>query len=226
MIVRKPLNAMHVTIPSYARTLDGFRDWVRSEEFPDRGLISFIQGEIHVDMSPEKFKSHNQVKVEIDRVLAEFIRSRDLGIYCPDGLWITSDAADLSTEPDASFFRWETLESGRARLQKHQDSEDGIEMRGSPDWVLEIVSDTSVRKDTVLLPERYHRAGASEFWLIDARSDEISFDILCRVEDAFQSATQDVDGWQESKLFGRKFRLTRQRDRIGCWQYTLEHQEH
>jgi Uma2 family endonuclease len=45
----------------------------------------------------------------------------------------------------------------------------------APDLIVEIVSDTSVRKDTERLPVSYFAAGVGEFWLIDARRDPLEF---------------------------------------------------
>ena len=42
-------------------------------------------------------------------------------------------------------------------------------MEGTPDMVLEILSDTSEQKDLVDLPANYQTAGIPEFWRIDAR---------------------------------------------------------
>jgi Uma2 family endonuclease len=59
-----------------------------------------------------------------------------------------------------------------------QGGGDYIEILGSPDLVVEIVSDSSVRKDTTLLRDAYWKAGVREYWLFDARGAEIRFDIL------------------------------------------------
>ena len=52
------------------------------------------------------------------------------------------------------------------------------EFEGTPDMVLEVVSATSVRKDTEILRDLYWRAGIQEYWLVDARGDEPLFSIL------------------------------------------------
>src|SRR5688500_8492086 len=98
--------------------------------------------------------------------------------------------------------------------------EDGFEVRGSPDWMLEVVSPTSVRKDTRLLPTAYFRAGVREFWLVDARGTELEFTVFARGETGFE-AVLPRDGWHDSAVFGRRFRLERERDRRGGWRYTL-----
>src|SRR5688500_16922102 len=91
---------LHVTVPKTAGTLAGFRQWAASDEFPESGKISYLAGELFIDLSPETFDSHNQVKAEINGALSGLVRKLDMGKYCPDGLWITNDDSDLSTEPD------------------------------------------------------------------------------------------------------------------------------
>ena len=86
--------------------------------------------------------------------------------------------------------------------------------------LLEIISDSSVDKDTRDMRQRYHRAGVSEYWLIDARGEEIDFQILVRRRTRYV-AVSPKDGWYHSPLFGRSFRLERRRNRVGRWQYKL-----
>ena len=96
-----------------------------------------------------------------------------------------------------------------------------VEIQGSPDWVLEVVSQSSVAKDTLELPVLYHRAQIGEYWLVDARGVEISFQILVRGQSAYE-AIKPRAGWTRSPLFQRRFRLTRRLNRLGRWTYTLE----
>ncbi len=172
-------------------------------------------------MSPEKANAHNDVKTEITRVLANFVKDRDLGKLYSDGLWITNDRADLSNEADATFVSWESLETGRIQLITLPDDDDGIEMRGSADWVLEVVSNSSEKKDTIWLPEAYYAADVREYWLVDARGAEIKFILHVWRPDGFETNEPDDDGWRESEVFGCAVRPERKRDRVGGWSYTL-----
>jgi hypothetical protein len=52
-------DTLAVHIPAAACTLDGFRKWACSTAFPERGHISYIGGELIIDMSPEEFNHHN-----------------------------------------------------------------------------------------------------------------------------------------------------------------------
>jgi len=70
------------------------------------------------------------------------------------------------------------------------------------------------------LREAYHRAGVREYWIVDARSEEISFQILHHRKNGYVAAP-NRDGWRQSKVFARSFRLERVLDDYGLWEYTL-----
>ena len=212
---------VQVDVPRSAYSLAGFRQWVASSSFPESGRLTYFQGEVFLDMSPERARSHNKVKSEICRVLGNLVVDHDLGELYQDGMWLTNDEADLSSEADGMFVSWKALEHGQIQLISTEPDGDGIEMRGSPDWVLEVVSDSSVRKDTQWLRSAYHRAKVREFWIVDARGGSILFSILAWNTDAFKPAQISSDGWQRSEVFDRSFKLERQRDRIGGWKYSL-----
>jgi Uma2 family endonuclease len=209
-------------IPASAATYEGFRAWVTSDEFPERLRASYINQGILIDMSPEELETHNKVKTEIYRVLANLIRELDIGDLYIDRTLVTNAAAGLSTEPDGTFVTWASFESGRVRLVPREDRPDQyVELEGSPDWALEVVSRWSVRKDAKDLRALYHRAGIPEYWLIDAQYAEVSFQILRRRRDRYV-AVAPRGGWHRSVVFGRSFRLDRRKNRMGGWTYSLE----
>jgi Uma2 family endonuclease len=158
--------------------------------------------------------------MEVSAVLYRLIRERDLGQFYPDGTLVSNRRADVSNEPDAILVSRATFAAGWARLVPSADERDFVEIEGSPDMVLEIVSPSSVGKDTVQLRERYHLAGVAEYWLIDARGDEVQFEILRHTPVGYEPTTA-ATGWLSSGLFGCQFRLDRVRDPQGSWVYTL-----
>src|SRR5205823_696983 len=117
-------------------------------EFPENVRATFIAGEIFLDMSKEDPRLHVRVKDELARVLGTLCKEEDLGEFYGDRVGISNEAADLSNVPDGSFYLWETLESGRIRLIQREGEESYVELEGTPDWVLEVVSRSSVNKDT------------------------------------------------------------------------------
>ena len=94
-------------------------------------------------------------------------------------------------------------------------------MEGSPDMVLEVISDSSTRKDLVVLRQAYWEAGVREYWLVDARRGPLKFDILRRTAKGY-AATRKQDGWLKSAVFGKAFRLAQRRNARGHPEFTLE----
>jgi Uma2 family endonuclease len=225
MISHALIDDLQITLPGYLDTLDGFRKWVGSGQFPQRGQVAYLDKEIFIDMSPERLESHNKPKSVINRVVGNLVEELDLGNLYQDRLWLTNDAAGLSTEPDGTFVSWQTAQSERIEIvAEGEEEDDGLEMRGSPDWVLEVVSKTSLRKDTEVLPDLYHRACVREYWLVDARGDRLKFDVFHFATGGYVAA-EPSDGWLSSRVFQREFRLERSRDRIGRWRYRLHVRE-
>ena len=172
---------MHLDLPTSALTLDGFCDWADSPQWPDRGRFSFLDQEVFIDVSPESIESHTKVKDAVNRCISVLVADLDLGEYLPDGAMILNKRGKVANEPDAAFIRYETTEAGRVVFtSRSEDGEGDTIIEGTPDWVVEIVSPSSVSKDTRRLRRNYLRAGIPEYWLIDARGDDIDFQILVR----------------------------------------------
>lgn len=207
-------------VPAFAMTLQGFRTWASSEGFPEQGKITFVAGRLLVDMSPERIDLHTKLKGEITYRIRQIVEQADLGDVYPDGVLISNEEADVSNEPDVSFASWETLKSGK--LAPPADKGDKfIDLVGTPDWVCEIVSDSSLEKDTKFLREAYYKAGIPEYWLIDARGEEIEFSLLVAGKNEYQLAAAN-EGWRFSPVFDREFHLSRNRDQVNRWQYYLQ----
>jgi Uma2 family endonuclease len=211
-----------VTIPSTAFDHPGYRTWVTSPAYPDGVRTTYVEGEVLVEMSPESGETHNKVKTALTVTIGAFVREHDLGEVYSDGMLLTHAEAGLSTEPDLCFVSWAGFADGRVRLQPREGSQsDYIELLGAPDLVVEIVSDSSVRKDTRLLPDIYGRAGVREYWLIDARGDEIRFQIFSNSGTGFVASADPLLP-QESGVLEGRWQLTRSRNRAGRFAYALD----
>ena len=174
-------------------------------------------------MSPEELETHNKVKGAAFGDLRTWIDGGDLGELLCDGALLINEDADLSTEPNVMFCSWERLESGRVQFREVvAESERYVEVTGAPDLIVEVVSKTSIRKDTVIFPERYFVAGAEEYWLIDARGREVDFQLFRRGSSAFETVPVDTDGMCCSQVLSADVKLSRERNRRGTYRYTLE----
>lgn len=211
-------------MPAEAHELEAFRRWALSDDFPETGRIDFLAGDVEVDMSPEDLHTHGRLKVTVISVLDQLVDAADLGEVFSDRARVSSPSAGLSAEPDVVVVLWESLETGRVRyVPDAQGRKDrSREMEGAPDLVVEIVSDSSVGKDTRRLPKLYAAAGVRELWLIDARRTELAFNLHALERGAYRQVAADSDGWVVSAVLNYSFRLTRERTRLGTWRYRLD----
>jgi hypothetical protein len=208
-----------VSVPDWVVDLKSFRRWVGAEDFPEKVRVWYLEGEVWVDMSREQVFSHLAVKNQFNIVLGGLVEQGDLGLYPPDGLLLTNVHADWAGNPDGTFASTEALRSNRVRLiesKKHGY----VELEGSPDMVLEVVSPSSVRKDRVIMRQAYWEAEIQEYWLVDARKAPL-FDIF-RYTTRGYVASRKQDGWVKSAVFGKSFRLTQGTGTLGHPKYKLE----
>lgn len=207
-----------VAIPAEVVDLDSFCRWAISDQYPERGRISYLRGTIWVDLSMEKLYSHNRVKTRFTTVLDNLVDSLGVGMFLGDRMLLRNSAADLSTEPDGMFVSYDALSNGRVR---RIDEPDCLQLDGSPEMVLEVVSESSVQKDTVELRDLYWRAGILEYWLVDARSAKPRFDILRHSRKGYTATRKQAGGWMKSNVFDRSFQLMQTTDPLGDPLYTL-----
>jgi Uma2 family endonuclease len=208
-----------VRIPFSVGDIESFREWTKSDDFPSRGRYSYLNGDLWVDLMPEQLFTHDGVKVEFTRVLHSILKSNRRGRFFGDRTLVNADA-DLSTEPDGTVVLYQSLVEKRVELV--EAAEEGfIEITGSPDVVLEIVSTSSVRKDTVVLRNLYWKAEIPEYWLVDVRKDHLQFDILKHGRNGY-SVSRKRSGWMKSTVLDQAFRLTSGTDSVGNPEFTLD----
>ena len=189
--------------PEVVDDFDAFRRWTKSKNFPDRGEYAFLGGDLWADVTMETV-IHNQLKLQITSVLALLVvEALKLGYFFSDRMRLVHETVNLSSEPDGMFASYEAVRAGHIRWERGQES---LEVIGTPDMVLEIVSTSSQYKDTVLLRKLYAAAGVSEYWLVNPLRGQLSFDIL-RLSRGRYVATRKTAGWIKSSVFGKPFRL-------------------
>jgi Uma2 family endonuclease len=210
-----------VDMPAWVVDFESFRRWMHSAAFPDEGKICFINGKVWVDPLMEARLSHNRVRTEVSRVLANLMIETGFGELLSDGMRYSHLETELSTEPDGMIVSKESRRAGRVRFVSGEKGHQ-TEVVGSPDVVIEIVSPSSEAKDTEWAMSTYHDAGIPEYWVIDARDkDDIRFDIYKRGKKEY-TATRKSGGWVKSAVLGKSFRLTQTEDEDGEPVFTLE----
>jgi Uma2 family endonuclease len=76
------------------------------------------------------------------------------------------------------------------------------------------------QEDLTPLRAAYAQAGIPEYWIVDARREDLRFEILELLGDVYR-ATAPSDQPQLSRALGRSFALARSRNRAGRWSYSL-----
>jgi Uma2 family endonuclease len=209
-----------VRVPEWVVDLESFRRWADSDDFPEHGRIWFLKGEVWVDMSRAQLFRHLAVKNEFSRVISNLVVAGDLGLFLPDGLFLCNVHADIGGNPDGTYASAEAIESGRVRPIEGKGG-GYVELEGSPDMVLEVISPSSVRKDRETMRQAYWEAEIREYWLVDARKDPLQFDVLRHTSRGYVT-TRKQNGWVKSAVFGKSFRLTQRTNRFGHPQFKLE----
>lgn len=216
-------NEDRIEVPGWIDSLDSFRRWALSDEFPDRGRIDYIDGRIEVDTMVEDLFLHGTPKTELARVVSNRVKQEDLGEVLIDSTRVSCPSAELSVEPDLVFVSHDAVLSNGVQLVASQSghADSFIEIVGPPDLVVEVVSDSSVEKDTVRLFRGYHSAGVREFWLVDARSDDLQFTIWHWQTDGYEQAESDANDYQTSTVLNAAYLFKRSRRPDGRWKYDL-----
>jgi Uma2 family endonuclease len=208
-----------VSVPDWVVDLESFLRWLDADEVPEKARICYLQNQVWVDMSREQLFTHALVKTKFATVLGSLVDAGGLGLYFADGALLSNEQARFSVKPDGVFIATTTLAEKRVDLVEGV-LEGHVGLSGSPDVVLEVVSTSSVRKDTVVLRQAYWEAGIPEYWLVDARRPPLSFDILRHTQKGYV-ASRKQKGWIKSSVFGKSFSLTQGTDALGNPSYTL-----
>jgi Uma2 family endonuclease len=206
-------------IPAWVSDLTSFRRWAESDEFPEEGRVCFINGEVWADMSMQQIFSHLAVKNAINITVGALVAKAGAGRYWPDGLRLFSDTADLSAVPDGSYISFEALRTGRVKLVEGREG-GYTAVEGAPELVIEVVSDSSEEKDYEWQMSAYWEADVQEYWVIDARTTPIRFDVYRSGPKGFV-ITRKAGGWAKSTVLGKTFRLDMVPDPLGNPDYAL-----
>lgn len=130
-------------------------------ELPDDGIrYEIIGGELY--NAPAPYITHQDISLNLERILDAYCRQHSHGkmihapadvvlsnidVVQPDILWISAERMPIIT---------------RKNLQ------------GAPDLVVEIVSEWTHRKDSVVKKKLYGKFGVTEYWLIDPGKRSVS----------------------------------------------------
>src|SRR5437870_2128272 len=73
-----------IAIPGWIDTLEEYRRWAESDEYPQSGWVSYLNGVIWVDPNMEEFLTHNQIKQAFNGMFFSRLAEEATGRYVPD----------------------------------------------------------------------------------------------------------------------------------------------
>lgn len=209
-----------LTIPGSVQDVESFLDWTEQLEFPEQGNIWWLRGGVWADLTREQMFTHNLIRLSITCALHNIVRQEDTGLLVDKGVYVTNVDARLSGTPDGVFISHESRLSGCVHLVDRRNNGQ-VTIMGSPDMVLEVISETSAEKDLDFLFEDYYTARIREYWRVDARRSPFDFRIFQRSHRKYRAVRKHA-GWLKSSVFQKSFRMTEATDRFGHPKFTLE----
>ena len=125
-------------VPLGLSSLQDFRVWSRSEDFPESGRIDFVDGDIEVDLSPEDLFTHGTVKTTLAAAILRRAEQRDLGHLLCDSARVSNTEANLSVEPDVLLITHDAIETGRVTFVPTAGNlpDRYIEIEGTPELIV------------------------------------------------------------------------------------------
>ena len=134
------------------------------ENIRDDEKVEFINGEV-VHHSPAKHK-HTLIISYINYILIKFVRKKKLGVVTSEKSLIKLRRNDF--EPDICFFRKEVADSFEPDTMFYP----------APDFVVEVLSSTTEKRDRGIKFIDYALNGVKEYWLADPDKKSIEQYIL------------------------------------------------
>lgn len=143
-----------------------------------------IDGELFLTPSPKSF--HQAISLNIATLILNHVHKNELGTVLEAPMDVKLTETDV-VQPDILF-----VQNEREDIIKEDFVADG------PDVVVEVLSDSTRDRDTVLKKNLYFRHGVEEYWIVDP--DEETVNILTRSADGFELTQEFTSGDQIDPL--------------------------
>ncbi len=201
-------------MPAWVTDHSSYLKWVRSGALPDGLRISYINGHVWIDSMTERAYAHNRLKAWITSVLLPLIEDNNLGAFYTDGMLFTCESEEFSTVPDGIFASQKTIDAARVQLTGGKRGHKDTELIGTPDLMIEVVSEHSADKELEWLLAKYWAAGIREYWVVDGRQEPLRFTVYRHRPHGYV-ATRKINGWTKSEVLGRSFRFVPSSKQLG-----------
>ncbi len=138
--------------------------------WPDEERWELIDG-VPYDMTPAPNRYHQDISGNLFTVIREFLKGKKCRVY----------AAPFDIRlPEANQNDDETLTVVQPDISVicNQSKLDSKGCKGAPDWIIEILSPTTSKKDRVIKFYMYERFGVKEYWLVSPEDKTVEVFIL------------------------------------------------
>jgi len=158
---------------------------------PDSFGFEILRGELIVSPSPNR--RHQRTVLSLGRILDVHVNTQNLGeiFVAPFDVVLDADSSvsENIVQPDLMFV-------SKDRLNIITDDN----IRGAPDLVIEVLSDSTARYDRVEKMRAYIEFGVKEYWIIDADQKILEAFDLTGDEPVLQAPLAESDVFKP-KLF-------------------------
>ena len=158
---------------------------------PDSFGFEILRGELVVSPSPNR--RHQRTVLSLGRILDVHVNTQNLGeiFVAPFDVVLDADSSvsENIVQPDLMFI-------SKDRLNIITDDN----IRGAPDLVIEVLSDSTARYDRVGKMRTYTEFGVKEYWIIDADQKTLEAFDLTGDEPVLQATLAESDVFKP-KLF-------------------------
>jgi Uma2 family endonuclease len=152
------------------------------------GLAEWVDGRVYLYMSA--VNQHQRVVCLLNTVVGAVLGLFGLGELRNGPYAMVSTKGGPGREPDLLLVATANLDRLTTRY-----------LDGRGDLVIEVVSDDSVRRDTVDKLREYEAAGVPEYWIIDPRPGQLWARFLVLIDGAYVAREPDADGVYTSAVF-------------------------
>jgi Uma2 family endonuclease len=139
-----------------------YADYVK---WDDQTRYELIDGVAYAMASPSRL--HQKISIEISRQLSNFLRGKPCEVYnAPFDVRLNANSFDdIVVQPDILVVCDESkLDAGS--------------VKGAPDMIIEILSPSNRRHDTVTKLRLYQQTGVREYWMVDPDFQTVQVYIL------------------------------------------------
>ncbi len=171
-----------------------YADYIKWEDSENWELIG---GKAYA-MAPSPFREHQEISLKIVRKIADYLEGKPCKVYYE---WDVILSDEDIFKPDIIVV-----------CDKNKITRRGV--KGAPDFVIEILSPSTAKRDKTLKLEKYKEYGVKEYWIVDVYNKLITVNHFEKNEKKEYFAEEITEEEEEEKenvipveIFGGELKL-------------------